>query len=548
MSITALFVGLIGVPGVANAASQFANLTLTPSTQPAVVGTQVSISVLLSSPFTNGTNVTIRYTVSGPNATTGTVSTDLTGNATITYFGGNSGTDTVNAYADLNNNGAQNFGDPSATASVVWSGTSITTATLTLTPSTQTLSQGSTASIAVALADPAPLSNVSSVVINYTVSGPNATSGTVTTDIGGHATISYVGNAVGTDSISAYANYTGTPSGSASVVWSSGSTSLSLAPSTQTLVPGATAAIAVHLTNLFSNVNGIPIRYTVSGPNATSGTATTDVNGNATISYVGSNVGSDTVNAYADLNGNTFQNTGEPSSSATVVWSNTPASLTLTPSTQTLAPGSTASIAVNLTNPYASDSGIPIRYTVSGPNATSGTVTTDVNGNATISYVGSNVGSDTVNAYADLNGNSFQNTGEPSSSATVVWSTTAASLTLTPSTQTLVPGSTASVAVNLTNPYASDSGVPIRYVVSGANGTSGTVSTDINGNATVSYVGGNSGTDTVTAYADLQRQRNSKYRRTRIDRVGDMEWPSPDARSCDSIPANRGLGVNHRVL
>ncbi len=193
----------------------------------------------------------------------------------------------------------------------------------------------------------------------------------------------------------------------------------------------------MSITASYDNVNGsssgATVRYTVSGANSTSGTLTTDANGNATITYTGSNAGTDTVTAYVDVNNNSAQDSGEPSATATVGWT-TSATLALTPTASSIGVGTTAYIATSLTGSGGGVPGIAIRYTVSGANSNSGTMTTDGNGNTVISFTGYNVGTDTVSAYADFNNNGVQDNGEPSATTTVNWTSAASQPTNPPTT------------------------------------------------------------------------------------------------------------------
>ena len=65
---------------------------------------------------------------------------------------------------------------------------------------------------------------------------------------------------------------------------------------------------------------GRTIRYTIVGPNAGAGTATTDANGVARIEWAGIREGTDTVNAYVDTDGNQTPDVLEPLASAQVTW------------------------------------------------------------------------------------------------------------------------------------------------------------------------------------------------------------------------------------
>jgi hypothetical protein len=59
---------------------------------------------------------TLRYTIAGPNATTGSATLDPTGSAVITDPGTNAGTDSVTVFVDFNNDGVRQSVEPQATA------------------------------------------------------------------------------------------------------------------------------------------------------------------------------------------------------------------------------------------------------------------------------------------------------------------------------------------------------------------------------------------------------------------------------------------------
>lgn len=62
-----------------------------------------------------------------------------------------------------------------------------------------------------------------------------------------------------------------------------------------------------------------------------------------------------------------------------------------------------------------------LRYAVSGPNARGGDVVTNGAGQAAVSWVGANAGTDTINGYLDLNGNGSREGDEPAAGATVLF-------------------------------------------------------------------------------------------------------------------------------
>ena len=66
---------------------------------------------------------------------------------------------------------------------------------------------------------------------------------------------------------------------------------------------------------------GITVRFTVTGSVTTSGSATTDANGEATFCYQGPELpGADAITAFADTDNDTTQGPGEPSDTATKAW------------------------------------------------------------------------------------------------------------------------------------------------------------------------------------------------------------------------------------
>ncbi|HET9017912.1 MAG TPA: Ig-like domain-containing protein, partial [Thermomicrobiaceae bacterium] len=70
-----------------------------------------------------GGGETIYFTVTGANTLTQHMVTNNAGQATLTYTGAMTGSDTVSAFADMNGNGVQGIGEPAATATITWTGT-----------------------------------------------------------------------------------------------------------------------------------------------------------------------------------------------------------------------------------------------------------------------------------------------------------------------------------------------------------------------------------------------------------------------------------------
>jgi hypothetical protein len=113
---------------------------------------------------------------------------------------------------------------------------------------------------------------------------------------------------------------------------------------------------------------------------------------------------------------------GKSASYSIVSRSQVPTSLGVQPVTQSHTVGQTGTVTVTATDnvgtPYA---GRPLVYSIGGANPKTGSVTTNAAGVATISYVGTAAGLDTMQMFLDLNGNSSADTGEPSAAAQLIW-------------------------------------------------------------------------------------------------------------------------------
>lgn len=124
---------------------------------------------------------------------------------------------------------------------------------------------------------------------------------------------------------------------------------LSLAPATQTHTVGQTASVTATLSACGTPLTGARVDFAVqSGPNtgaAGSGSAITDVNGNASFTYGSAVTGTDTVQA-------TVTNAVGPipSNTVNVVWQKRPTALTSTSALQPFAEGGVAALSSTLTD------------------------------------------------------------------------------------------------------------------------------------------------------------------------------------------------------
>jgi uncharacterized protein (DUF2141 family) len=175
----------------------------------------------------------------------------------------------------------------------------------------------------------------------------------------------------------------------------------------------------------------------VSGANTASGSDPTDANGEATFTYTGTHVGTDTISAYADTNNNGVRDLltvpPEPSGAATKTWTPAaPSRMTLEPAADTNHVGEehcvTATVYDMFDNPVP---GITVRFSVPTHIATfahpfTGSDVTDANGEATFCFTASLPGTDAIHAFADTNRNGTQDApppagDEPFADAAKVW-------------------------------------------------------------------------------------------------------------------------------
>jgi hypothetical protein len=101
----------------------------------------------------------------------------------------------------------------------------------------------------------------------------------------------------------------------------------------------------------------------------------------------------------------------------------TPATLVLSPAAQANPVGTSHTVTATVTdaggNPVP---GVVVRFTVTGSVSTSGSCTTDANGQCSFTYQGPLLpGADAITAFADANNNGSQDVGEPTGGATKMW-------------------------------------------------------------------------------------------------------------------------------
>src|SRR3989454_308079 len=100
---------------------QPAFVTLDPATGTDAVGTQHCVTATVTDAFGNPIpGITVRFSVTGVNRASGSGTTNDDGQTTFCYKGLLFGVDTIRAFADTNNNGMQDAGEPFAEATETW--------------------------------------------------------------------------------------------------------------------------------------------------------------------------------------------------------------------------------------------------------------------------------------------------------------------------------------------------------------------------------------------------------------------------------------------
>jgi Ca2+-binding RTX toxin-like protein len=96
---------------------------------------------------------------------------------------------------------------------------------------------------------------------------------------------------------------------------------LELTPATDTNDQGAGHTVTARVEDSNGDpVTGVTVRFTVTGVNPTTGDAVTNASGDATFTWIGTNLGVDTVAAFADSDGDETNDVAEPEDTATKTW------------------------------------------------------------------------------------------------------------------------------------------------------------------------------------------------------------------------------------
>jgi hypothetical protein len=168
--------------------------------------------------------------------------------------------------------------------------------------------------------------------VDFVVTGANAgAAGTCApascdTDASGLVTFTYTGTNVGDDTINASITVDGsTQKATATKTWEPVTVPipavLELTPASATNAVGQQHCVTALVTDgAGAPVPGVLVRFSVSGSNSASSSATTGSDGKATFCYTGANAGEDTIEAFADADADGTKDPGEPTGTAMKTW------------------------------------------------------------------------------------------------------------------------------------------------------------------------------------------------------------------------------------
>jgi uncharacterized protein (DUF2141 family) len=292
--------------------------------------------------------------------------------------------------------------------------------------------------------------------------------------------------------------------GSPTVQASSDAMSITVTPTEVSEVIGNKVILTatVRYVEDFDPVGGQKVLCTIVGVHTLTGppvSVVTNSAGQVQFSYTGIHVGSDAVTVFLDSDNNGKYDPGEPSATAQVTW--TSPTLTLTPSQVGNQTGNIVRINARLDGGPAR---VTIRYTISGVAIVDREGVTDAkNGFAAIEYTSNTPGTDTIVVYADLNNNGKPDPNEPVATANVYWFKDL-DILLKPATENPTVGAPETVTVTALDGIVVVPGITVVFRHgSNPNTPPDYAKTDANGQATFTYTESTAGTDTVSAWVDV---------------------------------------------
>ena len=345
-------------------------LSLSPLSATSSVGTTHTVTATATRFSIPTSGVTMNFAVSGVHSDVGSCVTDAVGQCAFRYTGTTAGTDTITATSTL---AGQSL---TATASKKWN------PVLTLLPLTATNLIHATHTVMAKVSGAVPPEGIT---IAFTVSGSHNLSGSCVTDAASQCTFGYTGMNIGVDTIRAQA-----------VV---GDVALSEKVMTKweaklTLIQDATATMINNAYTTVVKINGaIPlegviVKFTVSGSNSFFDSCVTNSAGQCVFTYTGTQAGTDRITVEVVVGGATLSTTGQ-----NTWWEPT---LSLTPKRPFKQIGEEHTITVLIAPLGMSFPNVTVAFAVSGNHSLVGSCVTDFSSQCTFSYPGVTVGVDTI--------------------------------------------------------------------------------------------------------------------------------------------------------
>ena len=494
-----------------------ADVELQPETQGAsIAGAERCISAFVrDEQFSPAGLRLVRFSIAGANAQIppAAVRADTFGGAQLCYTGANAGTDTVTAFADTDEDGVKDAGEPTTSVIRRWL---TAEPTLTLSPPTATAGIGTTHTLTgTATVGGLPAEGVQ---VYFRRQGFFFNECAALTGADGKATCGVTSSSAATITYEAYADTNLNSSldvqeghATAEVVWQRPDqpATITLAPASATRLVGTQHCVTAVVKDAANHGTGEwTLRFTVTGPNPASGSATSNSQGEGTFCATGANAGTDTYAVYADADGDQVKDAGEPGATATLRrLAAPPDTLMLTPADSTSPVGSELALTATVTDGGAPVGDVRVRFSVAGPNAATGSGTTTSAGKSVFTLAGGFEGTDTITAYGDIDDDNVKDAGEPSATASALWTTDPpTSLVLAPQTESSTVGVERCVTATVRDVHDRLQGNRrVRFSVAGPNPGTAAVTTTSSGTAKHCWTGANAGTDTVTAYADTDQ-------------------------------------------
>lgn len=429
--------------------------------------------------------VPVSVTATGPNAVLADAVSSANGQVAWTYRGtGGAGTDTFTFAAFID---GQNV---SCQATKTWVGGA---PTCDVAPPIATNATGTTHTVTATFrrGDGSPATGVA---VTTTVTGPNASTRTLTTNAAGQIPFAWTGGAAaGTDTVTFNATVDGRPlSCQATKTWTNAAPSCDLRP------PAATNPVGTqhNISAVFSRATTAPAALTpvtirVTGANPTQTTATTNAGGQVAWSYSGVNPGTDIVELSATVDGRLVTCRG------TKTWTGALPSCTVVPPAATNPGGTSHALTATFRRGDGSFVvGLPVTIRITGATPQLNSMaTTNGSGQAAFSYTGtSQGGTDTIEFSATVDNQPV------TCRATKSWTAAQPNCAAVPAMATNRVGRPHTVTATFRRAdNTTIANVPVTIdVLNGPNAALGKrVPTNANGDAQLAYIGTAAGTDTI---------------------------------------------------